>query len=104
METDTAAAPPHDHEELHEKPSRRVLLKLSGEVFGGGRVGVDPEVVKSIAEEIASVVREGRVNGFFKENVLLEQAFGKDPKKSVQKILDEAGVTVKRFARFRVGA
>jgi uridylate kinase len=60
METDTAAAPPHDHEELHEKPSRRVLLKLSGEVFGGGRVGVDPEVVKSIAEEIASVVREGR--------------------------------------------
>ena len=28
---------------------RRVLLKLSGEVFGGGRVGVDPEVVQSIA-------------------------------------------------------
>jgi elongation factor Ts len=47
---------------------------------------------------------EGRVNGFFKENVLLEQAFAKDPKKSVQKILDEAGVTVKRFARFRVGS
>jgi elongation factor Ts len=47
---------------------------------------------------------EGRVNGFFKENVLLEQAFAKDPKKSVQKVLDEAGVTLKRFARFRVGA
>ncbi|MEV6316427.1 translation elongation factor Ts [Streptomyces sp. NPDC051776] len=47
---------------------------------------------------------EGRVNGFFKENVLLDQAFAKDNKKSVQKILDESGVTLKRFARFRVGA
>jgi elongation factor Ts len=47
---------------------------------------------------------EGRVNGFFKENVVLEQAFAKDPKKTVQKILDEAGVTLQGFARFRVGA
>ncbi|MDK1475115.1 translation elongation factor Ts [Streptomyces sp. 549] len=47
---------------------------------------------------------EGRVNGFFKENCLLDQAFAKDNKKSVQKVLDEAGVTLKRFARFRVGA
>ena len=47
---------------------------------------------------------EGRVNGFFKENVLLEQAFAKDPKKTVAKVLDEAGVTLKGFARFRVGA
>jgi len=38
---------------------RRVLLKLSGEVFGGGRVGVDPNVVNGIAREIAGVVREG---------------------------------------------
>jgi uridylate kinase len=38
---------------------RRVLLKLSGEVFGGGRVGVDPDVVAGIAREIADVVREG---------------------------------------------
>jgi elongation factor Ts len=46
---------------------------------------------------------EGRVNGFFKENVVLEQAFAKDAKKTVQKVLDEAGVTLKAFARFRVG-
>jgi elongation factor Ts len=46
---------------------------------------------------------EGRVNGFFKENVVLEQAFARDNKKTVQKVLDEAGVTLKRFARFRVG-
>jgi uridylate kinase len=38
---------------------KRVLLKLSGEVFGGGRVGVDPIVVAKIAREIAEVVRTG---------------------------------------------
>ncbi|WP_326798791.1 translation elongation factor Ts [Streptomyces sp. NBC_01808] len=47
---------------------------------------------------------EGRVNGFFKENVLLDQPFAKDPKKSVKKVLDEAGAQVFRFARIRVGA
>src|ERR671911_200957 len=38
---------------------KRVLLKLSGEVFGGGKVGVDPEVVRGIAREIAEVQRAG---------------------------------------------
>jgi len=38
---------------------QRVLLKLSGEVFGGGRVGVDPDVVQKIAREIASVQQAG---------------------------------------------
>jgi elongation factor Ts len=47
---------------------------------------------------------EGRVNGFFKENVLLEQPFAKDAKKSVAKVLEEAGASAKGFARFRVGA
>jgi elongation factor Ts len=47
---------------------------------------------------------EGRVNGFFKENTLLAQPFAKDNKKTVQKVLDEAGVTLKRFVRIRVGA
>jgi uridylate kinase len=37
----------------------RVLLKLSGEVFGGGKVGVDPDVVRGIAQEIATVQRSG---------------------------------------------
>ena len=37
----------------------RVLLKLSGEVFGGGRVGLDPDVVQKIAREIASAQRTG---------------------------------------------
>jgi elongation factor Ts len=47
---------------------------------------------------------EGRVTGFVKENAVLEQAFAKDSKKTVQKVLDEAGVKLVRFARFRVGA
>ena len=46
---------------------------------------------------------EGRVNGFFKENVLLEQAFAKDPKKTVAKVLEEAGASAKNFVRYRVG-
>jgi uridylate kinase len=37
----------------------RVLLKLSGEVFGNGKLGVDPDVVHRLAEQIAVVVREG---------------------------------------------
>ena len=38
---------------------KRVLLKLSGEVFGGGKIGVDPDVVRGIAREIAEVQRSG---------------------------------------------
>jgi uridylate kinase len=38
---------------------RRVLLKLSGEVFGGGRIGLDPDVVSSIARQVADVARSG---------------------------------------------
>ncbi|HET7661529.1 MAG TPA: UMP kinase [Oryzihumus sp.] len=38
---------------------KRVLLKLSGEVFGGGKVGLDPDVVRGIAEQIAEATREG---------------------------------------------
>lgn len=49
-------------------------------------------------------ITEGRLNGFFKENVLLDQAFAKDPKKTVGKVVEEAGGTVTGFARFRVGA
>ncbi|MEV8509085.1 UMP kinase [Actinoplanes sp. NPDC051475] len=41
------------------KPYRRVLLKLSGEAFGGGTVGVDPDVVQATAAQIAVAVRGG---------------------------------------------
>ncbi|WP_067658788.1 UMP kinase [Nocardia harenae] len=37
----------------------RVVLKLGGEMFGGGRVGLDPDVVQTVAEQIAEVVATG---------------------------------------------
>ena len=47
---------------------------------------------------------EGRVNGFFKDNVLLEQESVQEAKKTVKAVLDAAGTTVTRFARFEIGA
>lgn len=46
---------------------------------------------------------EGRVTGFMKEVVLLEQPFAKDQKKSIEAVLKEAGLAVSSFYRFRVG-
>ena len=54
-------------------------------------------------EQALPKIVEGRVNGFFKDVVLLEQASVQDSKKTVKAVLDEAGVTVTRFARFEVG-
>ena len=51
---------------------------------------------------LAKIV-EGRVTGFVKEISLLEQAFAKDAKKTVQQILDEAKTAVSAFHRFKVG-
>ncbi|MGH3769996.1 MAG: translation elongation factor Ts [Pseudonocardiaceae bacterium] len=54
-------------------------------------------------EQALPKIVEGRVNGFFKDTVLLEQSSVQDSKKTVKALLDEAGVTVRRFARFEVG-
>ncbi|MGH3905329.1 MAG: translation elongation factor Ts [Pseudonocardiaceae bacterium] len=54
-------------------------------------------------EQALPRIVEGRLNGFFKDAVLLEQASVQDSKKTVKTILNEAGVTVQRFARFEVG-
>ena len=55
-------------------------------------------------EQALPRIVEGRVNGFFKDNVLLEQPFAKENKKTVQQVLKEAGADVTGFARFKVGA
>ena len=44
-----------------EKSRRRVLLKLSGEVFGGGKLGVDPDTVRGIAKQIAATVDRSKL-------------------------------------------
>ena len=43
----------------HLGHQRRVLLKVSGEVFGGGSIGLDPDVVSDAAKQIAAAVRQG---------------------------------------------
>jgi elongation factor Ts len=80
------------------------------------REDVPTDIVESerrIAEEIARnegkpeqalpKIIEGRLTGFFKTNVLLEQDYVRDTKKSVQSVLDEAGVKLTKFVRFAVG-
>jgi len=47
---------------------------------------------------------EGMLNGFFKDNVLLEQSSVQDNKKTVKALLDESGVTLLGFAHFEIGA
>jgi elongation factor Ts len=54
-------------------------------------------------EQAIAKITEGRLNGFFKTVVLLDQDSVQDSKKSVKKVLDEAGASVKRFARFEIG-
>ena len=55
-------------------------------------------------EKAIPKIVEGRLNGFFKENCLLDQAFAKDAKKSVGQVVEEAGGTVTGYLRFRVGS
>jgi elongation factor Ts len=61
-------------------------------------------------ENIVEKIVEGKINKFFSEVCLMEQKFVKDPDKSIQDLLNELiaslgeNISVKRFARFQVGA
>ncbi|HET9501035.1 MAG TPA: translation elongation factor Ts [Marmoricola sp.] len=85
-------------------------LYLSRDEVPADVVAKEREIAEATAREegkpeqaIGKIV-EGRVNGYFKDVALLDQPSVTDGKKSVQSIIDEAGITVKRFARFEVGA
>ncbi len=54
-------------------------------------------------EKILEKIVEGRLNGYYKDTVLLEQDSVSVDKKSVGKVLEEAGISVRTFARFEVG-
>ena len=53
---------------------------------------------------IVPKIVEGRLNAFFKDNCLVDQAFARDPSKSVAQVLKEAGAKVTNFVRVHVGA
>ena len=67
------------------------------------RIAEDTAREEGKPEQALPKIVEGRVNGFFKENVLLDQPFAKDNKKSVAQVAKEAGAEVTDFARFKVG-
>ena len=53
---------------------------------------------------IVPKIVEGRLNAFYKDNCLVDQAFARDPSKSVGQVLKEAGAKVTDFVRVHVGA
>jgi elongation factor Ts len=67
------------------------------------RIAEETSRAEGKPEQALPKIVEGRLGGFFKDVVLLEQASVSDSKKTVKALLDEAGVTVTRFVRFEVG-
>jgi len=104
-----------------DKPSEEVSRDLGQQIAAMrpqylGRDEVPADVVEKerrIAEQITRdegkpeqaipKIVEGRLGAFFKDVVLTEQAFVKEPKKSVAQVLKADGVTVQGFARFQIG-
>jgi len=86
-------------------PSVLTREEISAETVATER-RIAEETARNEGKPEAALVKivEGRVNGYFKENVLLEQDFAKDNKLSVQKVLEQSGTKVSAFVRFRVGA
>lgn len=68
------------------------------------RIATETAQAEGKPEAAMTKIVEGRLTGFFKEIVLVDQAFAKDAKKSVATVLADAGVKPVAFARFRVGA
>lgn len=67
------------------------------------RIAEETAKAEGKPEAALSKIVDGRITGFYKDVVLLDQPSVSDSKKSVKALLDEAGVTVTRFVRFEVG-
>ena len=67
------------------------------------RVATEKSLAEGKPEKIVPKIVEGRLNAFFKEVVLLEQPFVKDPSKTVGDLFKEVGGTATAFARVEVG-
>ena len=81
-------------------------IKALREKTGAGMLDVKKALdeANGDAEKAIPKIVEGRLNGFFKENVLVDQAFAKDPKTTVGKVVEATGGELTGFVRFRVGA
>ncbi|GFZ81592.1 translation elongation factor Ts [Nesterenkonia alkaliphila] len=67
------------------------------------RIAEETAKAENKPEQAIPKIVEGRTNAYFKEHVLVDQPFAKDPKQSVAKVLEAAGTKAVAFARFRVG-
>jgi len=83
---------------------------LRREEVPDGVVAAERDIAANLArnegkpEAALSRIVEGRLNGFFKDAVLLEQESVMEPKRTVAEVLSDGGVTVTGFAHFEVGA
>lgn len=68
------------------------------------RIAEETAKAEGKPEQALPKIIEGRTNAYFKEHVLVDQPFAKDPKISVAKVLETAGTSAVAFARFRVGS
>lgn len=66
-------------------------------------IAKDAAINEGKPEHVIDNIVNGKVERFFEDNVLLEQAFVKDSSKSVQERIDEADIDVKRFTRYALG-
>lgn len=82
---------------------------LSREDVPAERVEAERRIVEEITrqegkpEAALPKIVEGRLNAFYKQVVLLEQEYSRDPKFSISQIAQNAGLTLLDFARFKVG-
>ena len=68
-----------------------------------GSAATEKSLAEGKPEKIVPKIVEGRLNAFFKENVLLEQAYVKDPSKTIGDLFKEVGGQALAFARLEVG-
>ena len=68
------------------------------------RIATETTIAEGKPEKAVPKIVQGRMNGFYKSVVLLEQGFARDPKVTVGEVVSKAGGKVTAFARLRVGA
>ena len=76
-----------------------LYVAIVGALFGMAQM----KKIKGKPEQAIGKIVEGRLNAYFKDVVLTEQAFVKEPKTTIKQVLAGSGVTVTGFARFQVG-